>query len=402
MKFTAESALLIYLVASPCARFGDAFVQPLFRAEGTVRTSPSDSTSQLRALGIDDKAGALEVEKKKLLDLLRVTDPTVDPVLADPCTKEPLNVDTQTNVLGSDIVGRGVKYVLKSTNNTFSGSSDTFINLLEPVKKANSSDDTTTTQVTKAFASNLLPFIPPPLRSTLRTAGLPVDGEFVPMRDLFTSPTVSFAYERGWRQGFRQAGFPGPDKEAAMAMDYFDVPMASSPDRVLVDMSCATGLFTRRFAASGKYKRVLGCDYSESMLTEARRRIQSDRDLRNLEKTRLDLVRLDVGQIPMKGASLDALHAGAAMHCWPELTEAVSEIYRVLKPGGRYFATTFLSSYFRTLQLNDGVSGPSRQAFQYFESTDQLRSLLESGGFEREKILIEVLGNACVVIRCEK
>jgi len=398
MKFPA-AYLLISLVAGPHTKFSDAFVQPLFHPARGVRSSSSGSASQLR-VSIADKA-ALEVEKKKLFDLLRVTDPTEDPVLADPYTKEPLTVETKTNALGSDIVGRGVKYVLKSTNNTFSGSSDTFINLLEPVKMVNSSDDTST-QTQKSFASNLLPFIPPPLRSSLRTAGLPLDEEFVPMRDLFTSPTVSFAYERGWRQGFRQAGFPGPEKESAMAMDYFDAPMASSPDRVLVDMSCATGLFTRRFAASGKYKRVLGCDYSESMLTEARRRIQSDRDLRNLKTTRLDLVRLDVGQIPMKNDSVDALHAGAAMHCWPELEKAASEIYRVLKPGGRYFATTFLSSYFRTLQLNDGISGPSRQAFQYFESTDQLRALLESGGFERENILIEVLGNSCVVIRCEK
>jgi hypothetical protein len=53
----------------------------------------------------------------------------------------------------------------------------------------------------------------------------------------------------------------------------------------------------------------------------------------------------------------------------------------------------------------DGQSNAvSQQAFQYFESvdTDTLISLLEGGGFEREKITIEVLGAACVVIRAEK
>lgn len=105
----------------------------------------------------------------------------------------------------------------------------------------------------------------------------------------------------------------------------------------------------------------------------------------------------------MQSNSVDALHAGAAMHCWPELVKAASEIHRVLKPGGRYFATTFLSSYFGTLQSAEGgASGPSRQAFQYFESTDQLRSLLEEGGFSPHKISIEVLKPAAVVIRCEK
>jgi ubiquinone/menaquinone biosynthesis C-methylase UbiE len=138
------------------------------------------------------------------------------------------------------------------------------------------------------------------------------------------------------------------------------------------------------------------------MLTEARRRIRDDVELRSL-KTRLDLVRCDVGNIPMQDESVDALHAGAAMHCWPDLQAAVKEIYRVLKPGGRYFATTFLSSYFGALQTAEGgASGPSRQAFQYFESVDQLRQLMEDGGFEHDKISIEVLGAACVVIRCEK
>lgn len=168
------------------------------------------------------------------------------------------------------------------------------------------------------------------------------------------------------------------------------------------------GLFTRRFAASEKYGRVLGCDYSESMLTEARRRIRADKKLSSPSlkiKTRLDLVRLDVGQIPMQDASVDCLHAGAAMHCWPDLDAALSEIYRVLKPGGRYFATTFLSTYFSSLQsaADGGASSePSQQAYQYFKSVNALRELVEGGGFKKENITIEILGTACVVIRAEK
>ena len=190
-----------------------------------------------------------------------------------------------------------------------------------------------------------------------------------------------------------------------MAMEYFRPAMAASDDKILVDMSCATGLFTRRFAKSGNYKRVLGCDYSQSMLQEARRRILSEQGELSPSKTRLELVRLDVGQIPMQNNSIDALHAGAAMHCWPDLPKAVSEIYRVLKKGGRAYFSTFLSSYFATLRtLNNGESAsePSAQAFQYFASVDELRQLLLDGGFEPDKIVIEVIGNACVVIRCEK
>lgn len=162
-------------------------------------------------------------------------------------------------------------------------------------------------------------------------------------------------------------------------------------------------MFTRIFASQDKYGRVLGCDYSESMLTEARRRIGEESKLSALKTTKLDLVRLDVGQIPMKDESIDCLHAGAAMHCWPDLDAAASEIYRVLKPNGRYFATTFLSPYFSNLSRMDGqTTTVSQQAYQYFESIDTLKELLERGGFESDKIQIEVLGRACAVIRAEK
>lgn len=400
MKSPYFSLLVLALPACCDMIFVEAFVKPTF--VGDVRSSSRFPVGL--SITMADKV-ALEEEKKKFLDLVYVTDPNKDTLLADPFTKEPLRLKMQTKIARSNEEAQEIKYVFTSATNTYAGSSDTFINLLEPVNKdaTDASFSYTASEKTPSRTSNLLRFTPPLFRSLLGWLNLPVGDEFVVMRDLFSSPSISFAYERGWRQTFVNAGFPGPDKEAAMAMDFFEPAMAKSSDGVVIDMSCATGIFTRRFASSGKYKNVLGCDYSESMLEEARRLIQSDPDMQNLAETSVNLVRLDVGQLPMKSGSVQALHAGAAMHCWPDLPKAVSEIYRVLKPGSRYFATTFLSSYFQVLKnANDGTSNPSTQALQYFETTDELRLLLEDGGFEREKIHIEVLGSACVVIRCEK
>ena len=75
----------------------------------------------------------------------------------------------------------------------------------------------------------------------------------------FRTPAMAFLYERGWRQNFNAAGFPGIDKEFAEAAEFF-APCADGG--VVVDLSCGSGLMTRRLCRSGRYRRVLGLDYS--------------------------------------------------------------------------------------------------------------------------------------------
>lgn len=58
---------------------------------------------------------------------------------------------------------------------------------------------------------------------------------------------------------------------------------------------------------------------------------------------RIEIVpRCDVSKLPVQTESLDGVHAGAALHCWTKLEQALSEVHRVLKPGKGFFATTFL------------------------------------------------------------
>ena len=46
--------------------------------------------------------------------------------------------------------------------------------------------------------------------------------------------------------------------------------------QVLVDMSCGSGLFSRRFVRSGRFKGVVAADFSESMLSQAREFFSTD------------------------------------------------------------------------------------------------------------------------------
>uniref|UniRef100_A0ACD5UI35 Uncharacterized protein n=1 Tax=Avena sativa TaxID=4498 RepID=A0ACD5UI35_AVESA len=187
------------------------------------------------------------------------------------------------------------------------------------------------------------------------TSGTKEYSELKPARtELFRSPLVSFLYERGWRQNFNRSGFPGRDEEFQMAQDYFE-PVAGG---ILVDVSCGSGLFARKFATSGAYSSVIALDFSENMLRQCYDYIKQDDTPLN---TNLALVRADISRLPFASCSIDAIHAGAAIHCWPSPSNAVAEISRVLRPGGVFVGTTFLSSPTNSGPFSSGALRPLRQ-----------------------------------------
>ncbi|MBA0576784.1 hypothetical protein Golob_024632 [Gossypium lobatum] len=106
---------------------------------------------------------------------------------------------------------------------------------------------------------------------------------------LTRTPVVSFLYERGWRQNFIFGGFPGPGKEFEMAKKYLKPVLGGN----IVDASCGSGFSPDFLPRVGYFRR------------------------------KVTLVRADISRLPFKSSSVDALHAGAALHCWPSPSTAV-------------------------------------------------------------------------------
>ncbi|CAM9144117.1 unnamed protein product [Ectocarpus fasciculatus] len=214
----------------------------------------------------------------------------------------------------------------------------------------------------------------------------------------FQTPLVSWLYERGWRQGFNANGFPGIDEEFRLVSEYFS--STGADGKAVIDLSCGSGLMTRRLVSSGRYSRVIGGDLSPTMLAETARRFREEdlgapeliRHVLLTVLTRLQCLWCDVSRLPLKTESLDGVHAGAALHCWSKLEDSLSEVHRVLKPGRGFFATTFLSSA--------TVGGSQRgDGFKFFELAE-LERLMRNAGFEDVKV--EKEGRACAIIRATK
>nr|XP_018453421.1 PREDICTED: uncharacterized methyltransferase At1g78140, chloroplastic-like [Raphanus sativus] len=108
----------------------------------------------------------------------------------------------------------------------------------------------------------------------------------------------------------------------------------------IIDASCGSGMFSRLFGKSEHFAMVFALDYSENMLRQCYEFLKQEANL--IDKKIVVLARADVARLPFLSGSVDAVHAGAALHCWPSPSSAVAEISRVLRPGGVFVATTFI------------------------------------------------------------
>ena len=64
--------------------------------------------------------------------------------------------------------------------------------------------------------------------------------------NFFQTHFISSIYERGYRQNFKNFGFPGIEKEYAEATELFATANAST----ILDISCGSGFMTRKFIES--------------------------------------------------------------------------------------------------------------------------------------------------------
>jgi arsenite methyltransferase len=104
-----------------------------------------------------------------------------------------------------------------------------------------------------------------------------------------------------------------------------------TPETQLIELGCGPGFYSRRLARRFPHISVTGVDRSENQLDWARQRAAA------LELQNCKFERVNVLELPCSDARFDVLIASRLFTVLPEQDRAVSEMYRVLKPGGRCF-----------------------------------------------------------------
>lgn len=90
----------------------------------------------------------------------------------------------------------------------------------------------------------------------------------------------------------------------------------------VLDLGCGTGILSARMADDLAVP-VVGCDYSAGMLDEAAVRTRQ-----------VAWVQADALALPLRDASVDVVTSTEAFHWFPDPAAALTELCRVLRPGG--------------------------------------------------------------------
>ncbi len=104
----------------------------------------------------------------------------------------------------------------------------------------------------------------------------------------------------------------------------------------LLDVAGGTGDIAFRFLKRAGDASAIVCDMTESMLIEGRKRAEAE-----ALSDRLDWITGDAMTLPFEDASFDVYTISFGIRNVTRIPDALSEAYRVLKPGGRLMVLEF-------------------------------------------------------------
>lgn len=171
-----------------------------------------------------------------------------------------------------------------------------------------------------------------------------------------------------------------------------------SPERIL-DLATGTGDLLIALTKELSSAHVIGLDPSEGMLAFAKQKIEKQ----HLEH-RAELVKGDALALPFTDNDFDLVTMAFGIRNVPDVSKALSEIYRVLKPNGRVMILEFSlpkNRFIRAVNLFylrsvipvvGGLLSRNMRAYKYLNKTieqfpygELFIKLLESAGFVEAK-----------------
>jgi len=139
---------------------------------------------------------------------------------------------------------------------------------------------------------------------------------------------------------------------------------------VLLDVPVGTAVFTQEKWRSLSNAEIICLDYSEDMLAQAK--------IRLADCPHVSCIQGDVGQLPLENESCDIVLSMNGFHAFPDKSKAFQEIWRVLKPGGKFIACFYIKGESRTTDwLVKNILAKKGWFTPPFQTKSELKELLE-------------------------
>ena len=103
-----------------------------------------------------------------------------------------------------------------------------------------------------------------------------------------------------------------------------------SKDFVILDVGCGGGKTMQKLARLAENGKVYGVDYAEGSVAESRAKNQ-----KLIQDGRMEVLHASVSSLPFTEDKFDLVTAIETQYYWPDLVHDMSEVGRVLKPGGK-------------------------------------------------------------------
>jgi len=163
--------------------------------------------------------------------------------------------------------------------------------------------------------------------------------------------------------------------EKAVLPRLFDWIGAGADLGPVLDAGCGIGKLGTALVGQGRNgTRIVGFDFQATLLAEAGPGYEA-------------LVEADVHHLPFKSQSFGAAIASNSLHHFPDASQAMRELARVLRPGGvlvtydpRFLVP--LEAVKKILRKNDGAFTKDHKAFR----VDEYRDLLGSSGLQVDEV----------------
>ena len=103
-----------------------------------------------------------------------------------------------------------------------------------------------------------------------------------------------------------------------------------SQNATVLDIGCGGGRTLVCLASRASLGKAIGIDYSRDSVTVARKKNQ-----RLIDSSRVEVVHGAVSSMPFPDATFDVVSAVETYYFWPDMTEDLAEVRRVMKPRGQ-------------------------------------------------------------------